>query len=194
MSTATPPKQYTPDDLLRMPDGDRYELVDGQLVERHMSYWSSYLAGQMYWLLRRFCQGDRFSWITPEGTSYQSFPQHPNRVRKPDVSLIRFDRLSTDQAMREGHVSVVPDLAVEVVSPNDLYYEVDEKVAEWLEAGVQLVWVINPRNRTVRVHRPDGAITTLREHEVLRGEPVVPDFQCQVEEIFRPAPGAAPVS
>ena len=80
------------------------------------------------------------------------FPDAPAKVRKPDASFIRRGRLP-GEALPDGFCPIPPDVAAEVVSPNDLAYEVDEKVGEWLRAGVRLVWVINPRARIVAVHR-----------------------------------------
>src|SRR5262249_4625054 len=82
----------TPEDLLRMPDGDRYELVDGQLVEEQMSLWSSYVAGQVYWLLSQFNAAARLGWVLPE-TGYQCFPAGRVRVRRPDVSFLPLARM-----------------------------------------------------------------------------------------------------
>ncbi len=183
--------QHTPDGLLTMPDGDRYELVDGGLVERTMSLWSSYIAGVIYSLVHGFCQARGLGWVLPEGTSYCCFPGRPNQVRRSDVSFIRLDRLSPVQALAEGHVPLAPDLAVEVISPNDLYEEVDTKVEEWLEAGVRLVWVVNPRTRTVRIRRPGGEDAVVHEDGELTGGDVLPDFRCAVRQFFQPpTPGA----
>jgi Uma2 family endonuclease len=189
MSTLTTPTRYTPENLLTMPDGDRYELVDGQLVERNTSTWSSYIAGKAYGRLDAHCQANRLGWVLPEGTSYQCFPDAPGKVRRADVSFIRADRMSMATATAEGHTPVAPDLAVEVLSPNDLVYGVDEKVQEYLQAGVRLVWVVHPQSRTVEVHHAQGAGTVLREEDELDGEDVLPDFRCRVGDLFLPPPG-----
>src|SRR5205823_3491725 len=117
MSTAATKTQYTAEDLLQLPDGDRYELVDGNLVERDVSFWSSYIAGVVYGLLDAFSRQNVLGWVVPEGTSYQCFPTLPRQVRKPDTSFIARDRLSVTRALDEGHLLLAPDLAVEVVSP-----------------------------------------------------------------------------
>ena len=184
MSTLATKTQYTPEDLLTMRDGDWYELVNGELVERKMSAVSSYLAGVVHWLLFTFCRPKKLGWVFPEGTSYQCFPDEPGKVRKPDTSFIRLDRLSRQEASARGHIRIAPDLAVEAVSPNDLYYEVDAKVQEWLAAGVALVWVANPRTRSVTIRKADGSTAVLQEHDELTGENIVPGFRCQVRELF----------
>ncbi len=190
MSTVATKTTLTPEDLLTMPDGDRYELVDGRLVERNMSLWSSYVAGQVFGLCNDFCRTNPLGWVLPEGTSYQCFPDAPGKVRKADVSFISLDRLSLQQATAEGHISLAPDLAVEVLSPNDLAYEVDKKVNEYLTAGVCLVWVVNPETRSVTVYRADGSVSKVREQEELSGENVIPGFRCRVAEFFRPPSGS----
>jgi Uma2 family endonuclease len=192
MSTTATATRYTPEDLLRMQDGDRYELVDGALVECNMSIWSSYVAGVIFQLLYPFCQQNRLGWVFPEGTSYQCFPTLPERTRRPDGSFIRLDRLSLAQATAEGHCAIPPDLAVEVLSPNDTAYDVDEKVQEFLGAGVRQVWVVNPEQRTVEVHRANATGTILRENDEITGEDVIPGFHCRVGDFFVPPAGIAP--
>src|SRR5436309_10369305 len=135
MSTAVTKTQYTPEDLLTMPDGDRYELVDGQLVERTMSLWSSYVAGKIHRKLGDHVEGAKAGWVLPEGAGYRCFPDEPGKVRRPDVSFIRKERMPLAQASTEGFITVAPDLAVEVVSPNDIAYELQGRVYAFLEAG-----------------------------------------------------------
>jgi Uma2 family endonuclease len=173
-----------------MPDGDQYELVNGTLVERNLSLWSSFVAGELYGLLYTHCRENRLGWLLPENTSFCCFPDDPKRVRRPDVSFIGRGRLSLEQAKAEGHVSLVPDLAVEVISPNDSYYEVEEKAVEWLSAGVRLLWIVNPKRCQVQVRRPtSNGIKILEKDDELSGEEVIPGFRCRVGDLFQPPPG-----
>jgi Uma2 family endonuclease len=94
-----------------------------------------------------------------------------------------------EQATTEGHCPIAPDLAVEVVSPNDTAYEIDEKVREFLDAGVPLVWVVNPEQRTVEIHRANGFGTILRENDEISGEDVIPGFRCRVGDFCQPPAG-----
>ena len=87
--------------------------------------------------------------------------------------------------MPQGHCRVAPDLVIEAVSPNDTAYEVEDKIAQWLGAGVQLVWVLYPETHRVQVHRADGTVTKLQSEESLMGADVVPGFQCQIAEVFQ---------
>lgn len=83
---------------------------------------------------------------------------------------------------------MAPDLAVEVVSPNDTWEEVDAKVVEWLDAGTRLVWVVAPGTRTVRIHRPvsatGGTTAMLSGDDAISGEQVLPGFTAPIREFF----------
>jgi Uma2 family endonuclease len=183
MSTVATKQCYTPEDLLAMPDAVSYELVNGELVEREMGWKSSRIGGRVVQLLLNHCDAHGLGWVAGADASYQCFPDAPNKVRKPDASFIRLERIPADKEP-EGHCRIAPDLAVEVTSSNDLYEAVENKVVEYLTAGVRLVWVVHPPTRTVRVHRADGTISTLRETDELSGEDVVPGFRCRVSELF----------
>jgi len=84
----------------------------------------------------------------------------------------------------QGYWPGAPDLAVEVISPNDLYTEVSEKVAEWLKAGSSMVVVVNPRTQQVLVHAPDADVKVLEMQDTLEGGEVVPEWQLTIEELF----------
>jgi Uma2 family endonuclease len=185
MTTIAEPKTYTPEDLLRMPDGDRYELVDGQLVELNVSALSSLVAFELGSRIREHCRAHTPAWIFGADCGYQCFPGHPRKVRKPDVSLVLRDRLRGEQ-LDEGFLTVPPDLAVEVVSPNDLAYEVAEKVEEYLAAGVRLVWVVYPPTRTIHIHRADRSTAVVRADDELTGEDLLPGFRCRLDDLFTP--------
>ena len=179
-------KAYTPEDLLTLPDGDRYELVDGQLLERDMGARSSWVGGLVYHLLTTFTMPRRLGWVFPADASYQCFPDDPNKVRKPDASFIRFGRLLGEKLPR-GHIRIHPDLTVEVVSPNDLFTDVIAKVEDHHAAGVSLVWVIDPERRLAYVCPRGQPITRLGEGDELTGGDVLPGFRCRVGDLFPPS-------
>jgi Uma2 family endonuclease len=193
LNTVITKTRYTPDDLLTMPEGDHYELVDGQLVERNMGFRSGRVAAELVWLLASHCKKYALGWVLPSDVGYQCFPDDPEQVRKPDVSFLRKERLPADQEP-EGHCRVAPDLVVEVVSPNDLFEEVTGKVEEYLSAGVLLVWVVDPARRRVSVYRRDGTGTVLRPDDELTGEDALAGFRCRVGDLFVPPPGTLPSS
>jgi Uma2 family endonuclease len=184
MSMTTTKTEYTPEDLLAMPDGDLFELIDGQLVERNMGAESSHIGVRLVRRLDTFCEESGAGWLMGADCGYQCFPEAPGKVRRPDVSFVRKGRFPNEQ-IPKGHINIPPDLAVEVLSPNDLDFETDEKIEAYLRAGVRLVWVVNPESRTVLIYRADGSIGGLRERDELNGEEVLPGFRCRVAELFQ---------
>ena len=183
MSTVAQPT-ITADELLRMPDGDRFEIVDGELLEREMGSLAGWISNRVGASLERYARqhgGIAFG----EGAWYRCYNDDPERVRKPDASYIRPGRLPGDE-IPSGYITIPPDVAVEVISPNDVYYDVEAKVEEYLDAGVPLVWLINPDNRSVRVFRADQPVVQLRAADELTGGDVLPGFRCPVAELFPP--------
>ena len=187
MSTLATSRVYTPEDLDRMPDGTAYELVDGNLVERKMGFESSLIAGRILVLLGIFLRGKRLGYLAPPDAGFRCFADDPKKVRRPDGSFIRAGRLPDERAPK-GDARIAPDLAIEVVSPDDTAEEIEGKIKEWLAAGVPLLWVVYPATRTIRIHRPPtsprGRVGELTDADTLTGEDVLPEFSCPVREIF----------
>jgi Uma2 family endonuclease len=177
------PRTYTPEELLTLPENDQYELVDGQLVEKAMGAESDGVAVEIAAVIRDLVRAQRLGRVFGSSTGYRCFPDDPNRIRRPDASFIRQGRLPRDRVPR-GYISIAPDLAVEVISPHDLYSEVDQKVREYLDARVELVWVFNPDARTVHVYRADGTSALLTAEHLLDGGNVLPGFRYRVGDLF----------
>ena len=106
----------------------------------------------------------------------------PDTVRAPDVAFVRAERFPPGGV--KGFFQGAPDIAVEVVSPSDRASEVAAKVRDWLQAGCSMVWVVDPENRTVTVHRSRKDITVLTEADMLTGGDVLPEFSMPVLTIF----------
>jgi Uma2 family endonuclease len=177
------PEAVEPDRLEQLPDGDRYELVGGIPVEKDMGAESDMIALRIGGRLDLFCLQHQLGRVFGSTTGYRCFAHDPNLLRRPDASFIANGRLPNNQAPK-GDVKIAPDLAVEVVSPNDLYEEVEAKVNEYLAAGVKLVWVVSPGSKTVLIRRADRTCALVRESGELSGEDVVPGFTCKVAELF----------
>jgi Uma2 family endonuclease len=176
----------TAEDFLQMPGNAGYELEDGRLVEKNVSLLSSWVAGRCGRLLGTYCDKDLVGLVMDEGATYQCFPGKPNRVRRPDFSFVGKGRVSRDQ-FEAGHCRLAPDLVGEVVSPRDLIYDLTRRIQQYLQAGVRLIWVVNPEDHTVLIYRADGSIQGLRENQELTGEDVVSGFRCRVADLF-PSP------
>jgi Uma2 family endonuclease len=106
----------------------------------------------------------------------------PDTVRAPDIAFVRRDRIPTNPA---AFPDLAPDLVVEVLSPDDRPGETLAKVGEWLEAGAQRVWVIDPERRIARVYRQDGTETIIEPADSLQGEDVLPGFSCPLAAILK---------
>lgn len=171
----------TPSDLLDLEDEGLFELVGGKLVEKSMSSLASRTAGVITIRLGIHNEQSRFGEIYPE-QSFQCFPEDSDLIRRPDIAFITSDRLAGVE--EQGHVTVAPDLAIEVVSPNDKIYELDEKLEDYWSAGVKIVWVVNPKFRWIRVHLPDRSVVELHEADTLTGGAVLPEFSTLVRELL----------
>ena len=184
--TPPPVEKYAPDDPFLLSDnGKGWELVDGELRELNVSFQSSFTAGRVCTKLTNHVEAKNLGWVSPEGTSYRCFPDDPKLVRRADTSFHALGRLTQEQAKREGHCTVVPDLGVNVVSPNDLADDVNEKRIEWLLAGAKLVWVIHPVQESIHAYRADGTVRLFERTDVLTAEPVLPAFSVPVADLFR---------
>ena len=138
MSTFCLEATYTPEEFLALPDGAKgFELVGGRLVEKKTGSYHSWVAAHFCYLLSHSSRSPRIGWVFDSECGYQCFPDDPYKVRKPDTSFVRYGRF-TDERVPDGHVLIAPDLAVEVVSPHDTAYEVENKIQEYLGAGVSL--------------------------------------------------------
>ena len=183
MST-TLTKPMTADELLAMPDdGYRYELVKGELTRMAPT-------GHKHGIVTMDIAGPLHQHVRENnlGAVYGAetgfiITQNPDTVRAPDVAFVRRARLERAGDVKSYWIGQ-PDLAVEVVSPGDTVAEVEEKVAEWLEAGTGAVWVVSPKLRTVTVYRSLTDIVTLTEQDTLDGGNVVPGFQLPISLIF----------
>lgn len=181
VTTARP---MTAEELLNLPDdGFRYELIRGKLRKRllagqnHGKY-----ASNINISLGGYAKANRLgkSYIADTGYILATDPDH---VLAPDFAFISNERLS-EIGESDGFAQGAPDIAVEVISPNDRYTEVEEKVEDWLNAGCRAVVVVNPRRRTVNLHRSPMEVTTLSESDTLELDDIVPGWRMPVEDIF----------
>ena len=108
----------------------------------------------------------------------------PDPVRLPDVAFVRAERMPSPEE-QEHFAPIVPDLAVEVIFPTDRQKDVDEKIEQYLEAGVPLVWVFHLRQRTATVHWAGWPLQDFREGDALDGEEVLPGFRLPLADAFR---------
>lgn len=183
MSTAIQ-QLLTADDMLRLPkDGKRYELVKGELrTMPPAGFEHGVVEMNLSTPLDQHVRANGLGIVVGAETGFL-ITQNPDTVRGPDIGFVRRERIEAIGIPR-NYWPGAPDLAVEVVSPGDTVYQVDEKVEEWLEAGARMVWVVNPRRRNVTVYRPGTNPIVLTINDALDGQDVVPGFSFSVAQIF----------
>lgn len=164
-------------------DGFRYELVKGELrrtplagAEHGMVCVNVIVTLARHIKLHGLGQG------FGTGTGFQ-IASHPDTVRAADVAFVARGRIP-ESSIPETFWPGAPDLAVEVLGPDETYSEVEEKIEDWLGAGTRAVWIVNPERRCVTVYRSLTDVTRLSEGDELDGGEVVPGFRCKVSEIF----------
>ncbi len=163
--------------------GLRYELVKGEL--RTMAA-AGHVHGSVVMNLAiplgQYIMANGLGRIYAAETGFK-LEEDPDTVRAPDVAFVRQERLG-EAVDTKGFWPGAPDLAVEVVSPSDLYADVEAKVLAWLDAGTRMVIVVNPQERVVCVYRSRTDVEVLSEEDTLEGRDVVPGWSLPVREVF----------
>lgn len=183
MSTTT--QLLTAEEFLHMPkEGTwRCELVEGVLIKMSPAgFEHGDIAVNVAAMLWQHVKTHKLGKVLAAETGFK-LANDPDTVLAPDAAFIRqeeFDRIGMTKKFWPGP----PDLAAEVMSPDDTVRKTDEKAKSWLSHGARMVWVVNPKRRTVSVYRPGAETLVLAEGDVLDGQDVVPGFQCRVDEIF----------
>jgi Uma2 family endonuclease len=171
--------------LAQMPQSDAHvELVKGALLTMPPAgYEHGEIAGNVFAVLHRYVKEKKLGSVFAAETGFILF-RNPDTVRAPDAAFVSSSRVA-EQKDKEGFFNGPPDLAVEVVSPNDTDEDVQAKVLDYLGSGSKLVWVIRPRSRTVTTFRSLNEIRVLTEDDSLTGEDVLPGFSTPIKAIFR---------
>jgi len=178
-----PPGQATVADVIEIEDRENRicELVEGVLVEKAMGYREGFLANRLLILLSQFVDPRNLGLVSGSDAMMQIFP---DLVRIPDVAFASWARFPEGRIPEEPVPHLVPDLAVEVLSRGNTRREMDRKVGEYFAAGVRLVWIIDPKKRTVAVYTSPRDVGTLAERDVLDGGEVLPGFTLPLRELF----------
>ena len=173
--------ELTAEEFYGLHGDGRYELTDGKVSEKMPpGYNHGTVAGNIYTAIKLFLRKHDLGQASVEGGFRLS--REPHILRSPDVSFVTHASL-TDQnanAFLEG----APDLAVEVNSPNDMWHEVEAKVALYFQAGTRAVWIVEPTTRTITVRTPDNAPMVYQIDDTLRGEPVLAGFEMALGDVF----------
>lgn len=161
--------------------GRACELIEGVLVEKAMGWSESSLAGVLLTLLNNFVLPKNLGVVTGEQGTFRLFP---GLVRIPDVAFTSWGRLPGRQRPTRPMPPIAPDLAVEVLSASNTDAEMARKRADYFSAGVLLVWMIDPAQRTVAVYTSPDAVADLTEADTLDGGAVLPGFRLPLRDLF----------
>ena len=174
-------RPVTIEDMYHMPqDGQKYELVDGEVVVSPASVLHGEIALKIAHIIATFLDdhpigkvyGDNVGLVLPTGN-----------LRSPDAFFVRMEKLPGGKSpITFGEL--VPDLAVEVLSPGDRPRYVANKIGEFLECGVSLVWVVDPRTQTVTAYRSLSNIQQFSAQDTIAAESILPGFTCLVSRFF----------
>ena len=174
----------TVEEFAKIPDDDhRYELVEGRVIRmsppgsRH-----AVLAARLASLLSQHVEKQGLGVVMASGGFHLA--SRPDTVREPDVAFVRAERIPPS-GIPDGFWPGPADLAIEIRSPGDRRSEISAKVNEYLGRGVRLVWIVDPKARTVTVHQRDEPQVILEGDAMLDGRTVVPGFSCSLGYIFR---------
>jgi Uma2 family endonuclease len=173
----------TANDLLtREAAGKSTELVRGRLIVREPpGTYHGRVQSILNVLVGSYVRAHALGAVFGQGTGFK-IASDPDTVRAPDLAFV--DRARVAQIARRGYAALAPDLVAEILSREDRPGEVLTKAGEWLEAGVRLVWVIDPDRRVASVYRDDGSVMTVSSDAEVDGEAVLPGFSFRLSELF----------
>ena len=177
------PGTATENDLLRLPKDVRRmcELVDGTLVVKAIGAPESLLAFALGKFLFPYLAGNRQAVVLGADGHTRYFG---DQIRMPDVAVILRSRLPGGKLPQQQVCPVPPDLAVEILSPGNTVREIDRKLHDFFASDVQLVWIVDPQQRTVRVYTSVDEFTEFTEDDTLNGGNVLPGFTLPIRDWF----------
>jgi Uma2 family endonuclease len=185
------PGTATEKDLLRVgAKEDRLcELIDGTLVEKTMGWHESRMAILIASWLRSFVDQHDLGVVLGTDATLRILP---GQVRLPDACFVSWKRFPKKSLKDVPIPALIPDLAVEVLSKSNTKREMDRKLREYFEAGVRLVWYIDPRSHTAQVFTAVDQMTELAQDGFLDGGDVLPGFKLSLAELFAEADRTGP--
>ena len=178
------PRLMTADELLELPqDHVRHELVKGELrTMPPAGHTHGSIAMKLGAYLTIYVLENKLGETFAAETGF-IVSTNPDTVLAPDVAFVSNERLGLIER-EEGYFPGVPDLVTEVISPNDRYSEVEEKVRLWLQYGTRMVIVTDPRTQTVKVYHSSHDVRVLTKEDTLEGDDVVPGWTLSLSELF----------
>ncbi len=176
------PLPITGEELAAMGDLGRTELVKGEIIYlMPTGHPHSFYEGNITGFLFAFVREHKLGRVLPGEVGIYTH-RRPDTVRGADVAFISHKRLA--QVQSKSFLDICPELIVEVMSPDDTWSEVHEKLEEYFTVGAKLIWVLDPRRQCLHVYRSLTDLDLLTEKDTLTGGEVLPGFQVPVAELF----------
>jgi Uma2 family endonuclease len=179
-----PPGTATEADVIAALDAPRKricELVDGVLVEKPLGTTEGLLAGVIVHWVWSYLEKDDLGVVIPADGPLRLWL---GLVRIPDVSFIAWDRIPGEEFPDTPIARLIPNLAVEVLSKSNTKREMERKLREYFQAGVQLVWLIDPRTRTAQAYTSPDEMKRIPKDGILDGANVLPGFKLSLRKLF----------
>lgn len=181
-------RQFTAAEYAQMTFARPTELVAGELAEQPMpTIQHGAVCAAITMLLGYWARMGRHGAVM-SNDSFVMTDRNPDTVRGPDCLFISAAKLPNGKLPAEGILTFPADLTIEVLSPSDRWTEVLDKVLEYLRSGVTEVWVIDPEQRSVTIHRPDVAALHFDGDDLLTRPEFLPGFECRVSDLFADLP------
>jgi Uma2 family endonuclease len=179
----SPRKEWTEQELQALPDnGFNYEVVDGELImSPKNNFQHGDICGELLMRLRAYAKEHRLGRVCDSSTG---FWMNNRNCRAPDVSFISKARLQAVGQSPTEFFKGAPDLAVEVLSPNNRRPEMDERPRDYFESGTQIAWILDPETESAEICYSLTNRRLLGPGGELDGESIVPGFRCKLSDLF----------
>lgn len=186
-----PPGYATEEDVLRIEarEDKLYELEFGVLVEKTMGWYESLLATLISIEIGIYLRSNNLGQVLGADGILKILP---GVVKIPDVSFVSWSRFPKEKLARERIPALIPDLAVEVLSESNTAKEMESKLGRYFEAGVRMVWYVDPKSRSATVHTGINTFAEVPPTGALNGGDVLPDFSLSLEWLFKQADRQGP--
>jgi Uma2 family endonuclease len=180
METVAEKREWTTEALMRLPqDGRKRELLGGELLVSPTGFHHGYIASRLSTALLEFALKRRLGLVVDSSTGFRL---RNGDCLSPDVSFVRKERLR--KGITQQFFQGAPDLAIEVLSPGESHSSISRKLAAYFKDETRVAWVVNPRNRSVRVYHSAKRSKCLQAGDCLEGEGVLPGFSLSVATLF----------
>ena len=181
--------KLTIQEFLSLPESDTiYELVDGAALPKYKNeqmspkFFHGSTTGSLFILLSKWAQEKGrvvIEWSVKLTENQQDW------IPVPDLTYVSYQRLPIDW-LKDEPCPVIPELVIEIISPGQTFGDMIEKATYYLQAGIDLVWVVDTVSRTITVLTSSSLPTTFRNQEIINHE-LLPDLQITPEEVFKNA-------